>query len=76
MCRAFETSEGGALSVALTPELILSGWADGSVRAHPRASGGATVHVLWVLAGVHALTHSCGVTSIKLANRCGGCSCA
>lgn len=69
MSRAFETVEGGALSVALTNELVLSGWADGFVRAHPRATGGATVQVLWVLAGVHAHTNSCGVTSIKMANR-------
>ena len=59
---------GAALSVALTGDTVISGWADGMIRGHARGGSSAPS---WSIPGAHALGNSVGVTAIKMANRSG-----
>lgn len=63
---------GPALSLAmLGPDLVVSGWGDGTIRAHARGSAppGGQLQQAWLVNGAHSLAHSCGVTALGVAHR-------
>lgn len=63
---------GPALSLALMgPDLVVSGWGDGMIRAHARgtAAPGGQLRQAWFVNGAHSLAHSCGVTALAVAHR-------
>ncbi|GLC48645.1 hypothetical protein PLESTB_000121000 [Pleodorina starrii] len=66
-CRAQEPAQArGALCCVLTRDTILSGWGDGHIRCHARAGGGSPCAPLWIIPGAHSLSHSVGVTAMKM----------
>lgn len=70
VCRVQEpTQAGGALCVAMTGDMILSGWGDGSIRAYARAVAGVACRPLWTIPNAHALAHSVGVTALAISHR-------
>lgn len=81
-CRAALPNGVAALSVAASPQVILSGWSDGCIHCHSR--GGATYSrtgpqqqqgaPLWCIPNAHVRAHACGVTALQLSNRCVNCS--
>ena len=60
---------GAALSIAMAQDTIISGWADGMIRGHARGSPSSAP--AWSIPGAHALSHSTGVTALKMSNRSG-----
>lgn len=71
-CRVVQqsTPDGcAAQSVALSPELLLSGWADGYIRCHAR-SGPKRGAALWSIPSAHATAHASGVPALQFSNRC------
>lgn len=68
LARSDSPLSGSALSVALSADTIISGWADGNIRGHVRGGPSAAA---WVIPGAHALSHATGVTAMKLSNRSG-----
>lgn len=68
-CRVQEgASSGGALCCVLTPTHVVSGWGDGNIRCHTRASGGGACAHVWTIPGAHSLAHSCGVSAMALSH--------
>ncbi|WIA35292.1 hypothetical protein OEZ86_003749 [Tetradesmus obliquus] len=57
-----------AQSVALSPQLLLSGWSDGFIHCHSRA-GPKPGTPLWCIPNAHATAHSCGVPALQLSHR-------
>lgn len=70
-CRVVQhsTPDGcAAQSVALSPELLLSGWADGHIRCHAR-SGPKPGAAMWSIPNAHASAHAIGVPALQLSNK-------
>jgi hypothetical protein len=63
-----------ALSVAASPEVVLSGWSDGFIHCHSRVTANGPQQqrgkALWSIPNAHARTHATGVTALQLSNRC------
>eukprot|EP00775_Hariotina_reticulata_P008043 gene8043-8238_t len=67
-CRVARHIEAAALSVAVSPELLLSGWSDGFIHCHAR-SGAQPGTPLWCIPNAHVTAHSCGVPALQLSSR-------
>ncbi len=71
-----DPTAGLPLCLDVAGGLVVSGWGDGAIRAHPVAPPPAgvvgprsTTPALWTLPGAHTFAHSCGTTAVCVAGR-------
>lgn len=77
-CRVALPNGVSALSVAASPEVLLSGWSDGFIQCHSRLPTGPHQQrgaAMFTIPNAHVRTHATGVTALQLSNRCGVMEC-